>query len=59
LGENRFQSLEIRNTLGALIYEKQIAGPQLQLDLSYLEMGLYYVSFLGDNSREVKKIILQ
>ena len=59
LGENRFQQLEIRNTLGALVYEQQILNPQMQLDLSHLEKGLYFVSFLGDNSREVKKIIIQ
>ncbi len=59
LGENRFQQLEIRNTLGALVYQNNIIGQRMELDLSHLEKGLYFVSLLGDNSREMKKVILQ
>ncbi len=59
LGETQFQNLEIRNTLGALVYQNNIIGQRMELNLNHLEKGLYFISLIGENSREVKKIILQ
>lgn len=51
--------LEIFNSIGQQIIHKEIgANTELSIDMSFYEKGVYMVRIVGDNYREIKKVIL-
>ena len=50
--------LRLMSTSGHVIYE-QILTNTIQLDLSYLESGMYYLIFSSDHSSGTKKVIIR
>jgi Pregnancy-associated plasma protein-A/Secretion system C-terminal sorting domain len=55
-------NINITNTLGALVYAQQVTAlheNQLQLDLSALNDGVYFIELTNGTERSVRKIVIQ
>lgn len=50
------ESIEIRNTLGQIIYQQKISSPQFSIDIKQLPEGLYYLSS-GNKIKATSKFI--
>ena len=50
-------SIKILNSLGEQVYEKILSGRQLSID--YIQPGIYFLEVTEENTRIIKKIIVQ
>ena len=55
--ENKFNTLEITNTLGQMLYRIPVTDNQMQIDVSGYSAGMYYVKLQGDNGMITKKFV--
>ncbi len=51
--------LQIRNSLGQVVFQKQMLKDQVKVDLSDQQAGLYFVSIGEGKNRKVKKLVIQ
>ena len=55
--ENKFNTLEVTNTLGQTLYRAAVTDNQMQIDVSGYSAGMYYVKLQGDNGMVTKKFV--
>ena len=54
---NEYNSIEIYNTIGSLVYSNSILSPINEIDLSSLPDGIYIASLIGNSKRISLKLI--
>ena len=54
---DEYNSIEIYNALGSLVYNNSILIPINEIDLSYLPNGIYILRLLGDSKKTSVKLI--
>jgi hypothetical protein len=55
--ESRFNSIEITNTLGQVVYRANLTENQTIIDVTGYGAGMYYVKLQGDNGMVTKKFV--
>ena len=60
-GFKNLQGLEITNITGKIVFQSEITNYQssIEIDLSQLEKGVYFINFKGKTFSRVKKIVIQ
>ena len=51
--------LQINNSLGQIVYSKNISSDQQELDLRFLKPGVYYLNFNGAEKHKFQKLIIK
>ena len=60
-GFQNLQGLEITNITGKIVFQSEITNYQssIEIDLSQLEKGVYFINFKGKTFSRVKKIVIK
>jgi len=60
-GFKNLQGLEITNITGKIVFQSEITNYQssIEIDLSQLEKGVYFINFKGKDFNQVNKIVIQ
>lgn len=56
---NDYSSLVVRNITGQIVMQEQINNTQMQLDVSALQSGLYFIELQGKGKSITEKIIIR
>ncbi|MDR2980371.1 MAG: T9SS type A sorting domain-containing protein, partial [Bacteroidales bacterium] len=52
-----FETLEVTNMLGQLIYSAPVTGNQFQINISGYNAGVYFIKLSGSAGSAVKKVV--
>jgi len=52
-------NIKIINTLGEIIIQSHLTNPQLEINLSWVSIGIYFVQITCENKIVNKKLIIQ